>query len=149
VVNQIRNKQNWRHISDLYFTDDDFEKKKIIDESIVHEICKSLKENNFSSIDTFNKIKDKYTDISINVVTQIKLKLRWTNISDLYFTANDYKKRTRMTEETVHEICKMFVDNDLDLIKVYNMVKDRNISYDSVSKIKYKKNWKHISDLYF
>lgn len=149
VVSQIRNKQNWRHISDLYFTDDDFEKKKPIDESIVHEICKSLKENNFSSIDTFNKIKDKYPDVTIHIVTQIKLKLRWKHISDLYFTANDYKKRTRMDEETVHEICKMFVDNDLDLIKVYNMVKDRGISYDAVSKIKYKKNWKHISDLYF
>lgn len=83
IIDHIKRKHSYKHISDKYFT-----KKSITDLQIlkIEKICESLMKNNLSCIKTYNNLKDVIPYLTIPLIKSIKLKNRHKDISDRYFT---------------------------------------------------------------
>lgn len=94
------------------------------------------------------------------MLERIKYKKNWVLISDRYFTENQFDKciygekniRSKITNDEARLICEKLVEYHGAVTKVLEYMKsigNTKITRYDVEHIKYKKNWKHISDEYF
>lgn len=82
IIDHIKRKHSYKHISDEYFTE-----KSITDLQIlkIEKICTSLVKNNLSCTATYNELKGVIPYLTIPLIKSIKLKKRHVDISDRYF----------------------------------------------------------------
>ena len=153
-ISEIIRKVIFSDITDEYFKLGDYElpyKDQLTEKEIRH-ICelivkhKGLVSKVLSELqlDDNNRIKD-------NDVKKIRYKYQWTEISDEYFSLNDFEK-CYLQENEVIEICNALINHDFSTYETVEYFK--NIDKDKYTKqrirnIKMKRNHKNISDKYF
>lgn len=110
-------------------------------EEMIHEVCKYLEENK-KTLDEISKI----TNVSIPTIHQIKSGKQWVHISKNYKIENyNIKQNIQLTEEDVHNICKLLVENKKSLREIADLFEVR---YGVIQRIYNKTRWTRISDLY-
>jgi hypothetical protein len=94
IVNKIKHKTSWKHISDKYFQKDFFTgnaHNTRYSENDIRNVCRTLIECDGSPKDTRDIIMDRYgIKMDNNYIGEIKLKKKWKAISDEYFTIDGY-----------------------------------------------------------
>lgn len=151
VIASIRSKSNWSYISDNFFTKETY--KRTIDVNDVKIICKLLVRYN-GRISVVKKHLDDLNKsyISYAVIKNIKNKETWKDISDEYFSKNQYSNI--LSEDDVVRICQTIAlhKNEKGIAKkVFDSLKE-NIPYLTLSVINhilYKNAWCDISDRFF
>lgn len=122
----------------------------IISNADVHIICKKLVQYEGSIRKVFDEVKDEM-NVSIDVIKSIKYKQTWRHISDKYFDKMQF--RTYYTEEMVHDICRLLLENNGAIKPVIERMTEKYpekiFTYRAIQHIRLKNNWKEISDLYF
>lgn len=88
MLRQIKYKRSWKKISDKWFSNDRFPVKHFSTKDI-HEICKSLKRNNYDINNTLKELEGIIDGITYSRVRSILYKQSHVRISDEYFTLKD------------------------------------------------------------
>lgn len=110
-------------------------------EKMIHEVCKYLEENK----KTLVEISD-ITNVSIPTIHQIKSGNQWLHISKNYKIENyNVKQSYQLTDDDVHNICKLLVENKKSLREIADLFEVR---YGVIQRIYNKTRWIRISDLY-
>lgn len=117
-------------------------------------ICAKLKKYNGSIKDVMNDLSPIIPNINRWLVSVIKFKNCWVEVSDKYFSANEFPKyiRNKITEDEVHLICQSLVSNNGDISKTLKDMKTMgydNITDAHICKIKFQRNWPTIGIQYF
>ena len=117
-------------------------------------ICESLVRNEGNVIKVYRELSNKIPRLNRWVISVIKCKKCWTNISDKFFKYDDliHIKKTYINEEIAKLICVTLVSNNGDIDRTLNdlhLLGKSNITKNHVTKIKYKLCWTQISDIYF
>ena len=150
IINSIRNKETWSHISDKYFDKKYF---KNIKDKEIRDICSKLCEYNGDHNAVFSDLNNKYPDLNVKNIMDIKNKVWFTKISDEYFKKNQFPKyrKCMFNEKDVRKICQLIIKYKGDCKMVYDKLKTEipNISAERVRDIKNKGSYKNISDEYF
>lgn len=153
-ISEIIRKKSWCDITDKYFKLGDYELpyKDQLTENEIRYICELIIKHKglVSSILHELQLNDN-NRISKNDIKQIRYKIKWTEISDEYFSLNDFENYY-LQEDEVIEICNGLIDHDFN-------VHDTRLYFESICKYKYnsdkicniknKRNYKNISDKYF
>ena len=109
----------------------------------VKRICELLEEN----VCTLDEIANDVGTTRV-IVYNIKHKLAWLSISK-YYKVDNHTVRSdgtvRLTEPVVHDICTELEKNELTTKQISEKYET---SYESVSCIKQRKTWKHVSKDY-
>lgn len=128
------NSENVQHAHKTGLTKSIGQNTRIIDDDIVHYICKLLSKN-YQIPDICNKLKEKYSisdrnNINIkNQINDILNKRSWVSISDKYDFSN-YKSKFRLPESYIEYVCKelengtrqyMIIRNSKDVWSEYSM----------------------------
>jgi hypothetical protein len=95
-------------------------------------------------LDDNNRIKD-------NDVKKIRYKYQWTEISDEYFSLNDFEK-CYLQENEIIEICNGLIDHDFDIhetVEYFKNIDKNKYTQQRIRNIKNKRNHSNISDKYF
>lgn len=150
LITAIKEKETWTAISDGYFIKDQF---KELHTKQIELICEKLCEYSGDVQKVYDDLKDCVKDISLRKINDIKLKVRYANISDKFFKHDQfgiYKGRL-FTKEEVRKICETIVKMKGNNQMVYNELKDeiKNITPGRVMDIKNKGCYEEISDEYF
>ena len=162
IIDSIKLKECWSNISDNYFKYEDFNHKTALDENDIHKICMSLIKHNGSSKAVLNELSSSIPILTYKRIIDIKMKVSWRSISDKYFKDNDFNhdKTTDMvsftprhlfTDDEVHEICKVLVDNNGSNVRTVEQLKNKypTLSINYLQKLKVKECKAYISDQYF
>lgn len=88
VIKHIRNKECWQHLSDKYFNKEYFKDAYTND---INEICKTIAKNKYNDIQTLKDLKNIVPWVTQRTISDIRLKLKYTEISDKYFSKEDVK----------------------------------------------------------
>ena len=151
---RIKTKRSWKSVSDQYFgnkhSDTRIVFKNIISESDVRMICEKIIEYNGD----VPKIKENLDSNGFHYISKaiIKNKETWVDISDDYFTKEQFSKM--LSESDVRMICEKivkYIDKKDCRLKVFEEVSKTlpNISQSTINHIFYKTAWKTISDEFF
>ena len=97
-ISRIRTKKSYKHISDLYEYSDII--KKIPDE-IVHKVCKMLEDGKR------NATISRQLGLDFEAVSNIRRGITYKYISSNYNIKKNSKRRSKVTEEDVHKMCKL------------------------------------------
>lgn len=93
LVQHIKDKHSWIHISDRYFNRETFKRQKIEKEKYVEMICVSLVKYNGDIHQVLRDLDGIVPEINYTKIHKIKYKCNWTNISDRYFSKNEFSKK--------------------------------------------------------
>lgn len=120
----------------------------------VEKICILLKQHNGSVIKVYNALKNEIPFLNRWIISVIKCKKCWKNISDKYFNYEDFHhiRRQYLSNEEVILICELLVEMNGSIKNVLYKLKEMNMSHitiNHINKIKHKLVWKEISDRYF
>ena len=156
-VSEIIRKNRWSDITDKYFKLGDYElpyKEQLTDEEI-HAVCKAIVECGGSPTAVLNELHNNgHNRIQMNDVKKIRYKFQFTDISDNYFTKNQFKVNHKafLTEDEVIDICLKLIEYDfstLEVVKYYKDCKNDHIYRRDIHDIKHKFTHSKISDRYF
>ena len=166
VLNKVRFNKRWKHISKNYdFTAFNQQisnnaSKKFSDEQII-KLCELMNDATLSRDDIL-----KETGVTIHVLNGVRRNKTWTHISKNYdFTAfnqqilnNASKKRSKKcskkgseninakyTDTQIISVCNMLIENTLSYEDISRLT---NVSKLTISRIKNKSVWKHITSKY-
>ena len=106
----------------------------------VHEICKYLSEGKL----TQREISKKF-NVDESIIHEIKLGNNWKEISSQYDFTNCKLGIVTLKESDVHNVCQEIEKNEL---KLKEIAKKCDVTYDAVLRILNKKCFKKISDGY-
>lgn len=165
IIKHIHNKEGWTFISDKYFDKDFFTKKRTSD---IHVICQTIAKNKYDDEKTLNELIDKIPWITPRVISDIRLKERYTDISDKYFTKDGMTKprsvftlkgedsgTAKLSTENVECIINKLIKYKgmkgcVPIIK--NEMKQEygiDVCISTIEGIKNKRSWTSVSDKYF
>ena len=101
----------------------------------IHKICRMI-EKNYSDLEISNSMK-----VSISLITDIREKKSWTNISSNYNIQKSNIRKGYLTEDEVREICKLIENkfSDKYIARKFNVEKHR------IYKIRNHVRWTQIS----
>lgn len=135
MVQHIKHKECWSHISDQYWTKDELNQ---LSEMKIRIICEHLIDNNGDTIKTVESLKDKIPDINKRFVEIVKYKEKYTDISDEYFVKGHFDKR--ISDEDVIKIREILYQTGMDHNETYKRLSDeiQNLTIRKIQKIKYK-----------
>lgn len=135
MVQHIKNKECWSHISDLYWSKEELVK---LQEQKIRLICNHLLMNNGDTYKTLDSLKSIVPDITKRYIELIKYKESYTDISDEYFSRGQFDNR--LSESDINKIQKCLIDNNMDVSSVYMQLKNQipNLSKKKIYAIKYK-----------
>ena len=152
VINGIKAKRLWKHISSNYNINDinlhygEYNNKNKYSEDMIHKICKMLEDphNNPKKIsDTLN--------VPRSIVQSIKDKSTWVNISSNYnfpdtkFKCGENHANNKYEESQIRSVCEMLKSPYNSYAKIS---RDTGVKTDTVFHIAIGKVWKDISDAY-
>lgn len=148
IIESIKQKETWSHISDKYFTKDFF--RNLIEED-VKNICENIVKYNGNRDEILKHTKTKTISLDRRLLSDIITKSTYKEISDDYFTRDDFIFKNNFSEDDIHHICELLVKYKGDVSMVYDDLKDEvpNITTDRISDIKRKGSYTSISDQYF
>lgn len=110
----------------------------IINEEKVHEICKLFEKGKLPTE------VSKITKVPRTTVYAIWYRRNWVDISSKYDFKQSYHQNKRMTEETMHTVCKMLCEGlPCPEISAYT-----GVSVGAIQKVSSGKNCRHISEQY-
>lgn len=93
---------------------------------------------------------EKDTGINRYTIRAIRNGRSWRDISEKYFGHRYFiKKRQNLKPDAVKLICSKLIENNMDVIKTQESLKNINIPRSTIWDIKRKKTYKNISDNYF
>ena len=148
IIESIKQKETWSHISDKYFTKDFF--RNLIEED-VKNICENIVKYNGNRDEILKHTKTKTISLDRRFLSDIITKSTYKEISDNYFTRDDFIFKKNFSEDDIHHICELLVKYKGDVYMVYDDLKDEvpNITTDRIADIKRKGSYTSISDQYF
>jgi hypothetical protein len=159
VINDIKHHDHAyiRYDSKYDLKSIEFEKrtrKADLTDDEIEEICKAIVECKFNIGDALQYLHDKgMTHIARHDVRHIRDKSKRCDISDKYFSRDDYEHpKTPMTDTEIIEVCKALVKYDGNIAKAtkeMNANGYENITKFNVQDIKYKKKRPDISNIFF
>ena len=148
IIESIKLKDTWSHVSDKYFTKDFF--RNLIEEDIKN-ICENIVKYNGDRDEILKHTKTKTISLDRRLLSDIITKSRYKEISDGYFTRDDFMFKKNFSEDDIHHICELLVKYKGDVYMVYDDLKDEvpNITTDRIADIKRKGSYTSITDQYF
>lgn len=124
--------------------------------------CKLLVKHNGSIQTTLNEMKKykEYANMNRAVLERIKYKKNWTHISDDYFMENSFDKciygesniGSKLSNSDAEMICQKLLEFNgsiINVVKHCESIGKLYITRATIAHIKYKHNWKWLSDKYF
>jgi hypothetical protein len=155
-VNAIKRKDAYASITEQ-LTDAKFPKlhqrfSSELVELIWKLLCSPETEGNPKTV--LNTLKNIYDihDVSYGDIKNIKNKHTYKDITDKFEPFEFKNLNRKISEEDVHHICKLLIENNMKTSIVLNILKDEGydqIKYYDVNKIRNKAVWKDITSLYF
>lgn len=135
----------------------------ILTEGDVQLICELFMKTNGSiqdTLDILHNMSDDYSKINRYHLEQIKYKNCWRDITDKYFDKNTFSKciygetniHSKITNEEAIMICELLLkyNGSVDDVKKHmHSIGNTHITRGILNGIKFKKNWKWLSDKYF
>lgn len=148
IIESIKQKETWAHISDKYFNKGYFD--DLINNDI-RTICENIKKYNGDRKNIMERTKLKSVKLNKRMLNDIIEKLRYKKISDEYFDKDAYCTKKFFSENDVRRMCELLIKYKGDVKMVFNNVKDSipNATINRISDIKRKGSYKSISDEYF
>lgn len=111
----------------------------------IHEVCRLLEKG------LLNTEISKLTGVDVFVISKIKCKNCWTQISDLYNIPKPIKNATgsaaaasKYKDEQIHKVCELIKDG----YKNTEISRVTGVTQDMISRIKHGKNWHEIASKY-
>ena len=148
IIDSIKQKETWSHISDKYFTKNQFKDQK---EKEIRLICKTIVKYNGDRNLILKELVSIVPYISSDLISRIITKESYKSISDEYFTKDQYIRKNAFSEKEAHLICQSLVDAKGDCNIVFEILKDKipTLTLDKIKDIKNKGSYYQISNLYF
>ena len=148
IIESIKQKETWIHISDKYFNKGYFDELKNND---IRTICENIKKYNGNRKNIMKHTKLKSVKLNEKMLNDIIEKQRYKNISDEYFDKDAYCKKKFFSENDVRRICELLIKYKGDVKMVFNNLNDSipNATIDRISDIKHKGSYENISNEYF
>ena len=158
----VTRKKNLRHaniVGRLNITGENHPANKFT-ENEIRVVCKALVDFNGDIELTLKYVRDiGLIGFSRSNIERIKYKKNWKYISDTYFEEGQFikqvfgesNKRSKLSNDIVTKICSLLVEYNGSIIDVCTIInRERaNVTRSDIEHIKYKKNWRHISDKFF
>jgi len=135
IIQHIKHKESWSHISDKYWSIDDLNRLAKIR---IHIICKSLLKNNGNTQLVLNDLLDIMPDLTKRFVEIVRQKEMYAEISDEYFRKGDFSNK--LSKGDIQTIRVELYRNAYDYRRTYLVLKDKikNLTPRKVQKIMYK-----------
>lgn len=114
--------------------------KAIITNEIAIDICKLLEKGEMTQREI-----SKSLNVSEGIIRAIKIGDNWADISKDYNINNCKIENPLLSDDKVHEICKLLVDNKLSMIEISKVA---DVSYDRVLDIRKGRTFKNITKDY-
>lgn len=110
-----------------------------INDEIARVICETLLLFNGDLHKTYTELLRQGIIVTYDIISSIKYKKRWCEISDKYFSNETFPILTQLTPDEINTI-KQKLNENKTIDEVYNELKDsmKNINRNKVYKIKYK-----------
>lgn len=154
TCSQIIRKQSYSYISDKYFKFGDYElpNKDRLTEEEIRYICELIVKHNGLVSKVLHELQsDDNNRISKSDISKIRYKYQWVEISDEYFSNNDFQNHY-LKENEIVEICIGLIEHDFsikDTASYFKAINKNRYNEYRIEKIKYKQSYKEISDRYF
>lgn len=141
IIQHIKNRQSWCHISkDYKFSTDEFLKPRLT-ENQVHEVCKKI-EKGMGAAEIAKSLGDSTLRKSIQ---QIKSSNYWADISKLY-DFSKAKRNNKLTDTQVHKICDL-LETGMGVMEIAKNFGNSALK-QVIQAIKDKRSWKKVSKNY-
>lgn len=114
--------------------------KAVITNDIARDICKLLEKGQMTQREI-----SKALNISEGIVRAIRIKDNWVDISKDYNIDNCKIDNPLLSDEKVHEICKLLITNNFTMKEISKLT---DVSHDRVLDIRKGRTFKHITDKY-
>ena len=148
IIENIKQKETWTHISDKYFDKGYFDELRNND---IRTICENIKKYNGNRKDIMEHTKLKSVKLNKKMLDDIIEKRRYQKISDEYFDKDTYLTKKFFSENEVRRICELLIKYKGDAKMVFNNLNNSipNATIDRISDIKNKGSYESISNEYF
>ena len=135
MIQHIKHKECWSHISDKYWTRSDLD---YLNEIKVRMICECLIQHSGDTMNTLKSLEKIIPDITKRYVEIIKYKEDYAEISDEYFQKGYFDKR--LTDTDIALIREALFKSGMNVDQTYNQLsnKIKNLTRRKVQKIRYK-----------
>lgn len=143
----VTRKENIQHaiVNKLINNKGENNKQSILTEKDVKEIIYLLKHTSLTQLEIAERF-----NVSFQTISEIKLQKTWKylNLDTMQIKKKTAKGerngRCKIAEETARNIIRDIQNNKLKLTEI---AKKYNVTYDTVQNIKRKKSWKHLYDM--